>query len=311
VKGLARRLPFLENFPRENQNGVSATWKAISALCNGDDDRPANEGGRGGEGGTGRGGVGWGEERRGEERDGTGRGGERNRRYAVYRYRERASLLPRVRAKSSNENTTQARRARARALLLSALCSCFPRDDYASDKRSGAASALALLADMIIPSAEKRGRKAALIFLRRHSHCPFIPRCFLDPYLEIHTRVWLLLSSATSGNPRLQQLRSVRTALPFSRTRLDTRTWYSELSLAFFPRRLFLRIISSLFCPHSKCACSKLRASFQELPFSRASAFSLARKADPQSHSGTVPEAEQGFPNRSRDSIPREQLTAL
>jgi len=72
-----RRLRFLENFPRENQNGVSATWKAINALCNVTTtekplvERPGTKGKRG-----------------------------RIRRYAVYRYRERVSLLLRLPRKS-------------------------------------------------------------------------------------------------------------------------------------------------------------------------------------------------------------------
>jgi len=71
-----RRLRFLENFPRENQNEVSATWKAINALCNVTTtekplERPGTKGKRG-----------------------------RIRRYAVYRYRERVSLLLRLPRKS-------------------------------------------------------------------------------------------------------------------------------------------------------------------------------------------------------------------
>jgi len=108
VKGLARRLPFLENFPRENQNGVSATWKAISALCNGDDDRPANEEGPRGRGRTGR--------RRGGGRRGDGRtgGGENGIADTPFIAIGSERLYSPASAKSSNENTTQARCARAR-----------------------------------------------------------------------------------------------------------------------------------------------------------------------------------------------------
>lgn len=86
MKGLAR-LRFLENFPRERESkqNIGATWKAIMHYAT------------------------YGVVRR---RPGDKRKKGTNGRYAVYRYRERASffllLLHLRRAKSSNENTTRA-----------------------------------------------------------------------------------------------------------------------------------------------------------------------------------------------------------
>lgn len=105
VKGLAR-LRFLENFPWERIKTEYRSYvESHYALCN--------------HGGVVR------------KRPGDKRKKGTNSRYAVYRYRERASfllLLHLRRAKSSNENTTQA------SALLSAPAPVSP-DDYAYNRQ--------------------------------------------------------------------------------------------------------------------------------------------------------------------------------
>lgn len=82
---------FLKNFPRENQTGVSATWKAISALCNiTTTEEPLAR----------------------PRKKGT------NRRYAVYRYRERVSLLLRSLRKSWQTRIRHKRRSYRHSSLL-------------------------------------------------------------------------------------------------------------------------------------------------------------------------------------------------
>jgi len=142
---------------------------------------------------------------------------------------------PRPRKVVKREYDAGKARARAGALAIGSLLLFSPRRLCERPAKRGA---LALLANMIIPSAEKRGRKAALIFLRRHSHCPLYSALFSRSLSGI-TRVRLYYRQRRRGTPVRSSLGRLA-ASPFSRARLDTRTRYSVRCLPRFYARIIL-----------------------------------------------------------------------